>query len=87
MTTKAPSPIKASPPDTLESIAYASVAAIPTVEPHDRERLGYCIWLWLTRRRDPLDVAFKTAQARLLIPEEEAVQRVKEALQSHGISL
>jgi hypothetical protein len=87
MTTKAPSAVKAAPPETLEGIAYASVAAIPTVEPHDRERLGYCIWLWLTHRRDPLDVAFKTARARLLISEEEAMQRVKEALHSCGISL
>ncbi len=85
MTTKAPSPVQPSSPDAMEAIAYDSVAGIPTVEPHDRDRLGYCVWLWLKHRKDPLATAVRAAGARLLIPEEEAIERVRERLQARGI--
>ena len=54
MTTKAPSAVESASPDTLESIAYASVAGITTVEPNDRQRLGYHIWRWLSSREGTL---------------------------------
>lgn len=84
MTTKPPSPVKNAVPDTLEKIAYASVSGIPTVEPHDQDRLGYCVWRWLKDRRDPLEIVVKTAGARMLISEEEAIARIKQSLAAQG---
>ncbi len=87
MTTKAPSSVKPAHENAIEHLAYASVASIPTVEPHDRDRLGYNVWRWLTLRRDPLDIAVKSAGARLKISDEEAIQRIKEHLQKNGIQI
>jgi hypothetical protein len=87
MTTKPPSKVHLAPDNSTEKIAYASVAGIPAVEPNDQVRLGYSIWLWLTHRRDPLEVAVKTAGARLLISEEEAMQRIRQSLQAQGIEV
>jgi hypothetical protein len=71
----------------LETIAYASVSGIPTADPHDRDRLGYNIWRFLTMRRDPLEVSVHTSGARLEITEEEAVRRIRESLLEQGIAL
>ena len=87
MTTKPPSTIKPTSEKSLEAAAYASVASIPTVEPHDQDRLGYNIWRWLVYRRDSLEFAVKTAGARLQISEEEAVQRIREGLRTQGIEV
>jgi hypothetical protein len=87
MTTKAPSPIYVSAPDSLETIAYESLAGIPTLEPHDLDRLGYTLWLWLTYRKDPLETAVHAAGVRFLIPENEAVERIRERLKTKGIQL
>lgn len=87
MTTKAPSLVQPSAPGTIESIAYDSVAGIPTLEPHDLDRLGYTLWLWLKHRKDPLDVAVHAAGARFLIPEDEAIARIRERLKAKGIQL
>jgi len=87
MTTKTPSSIRPAPESALEKIAYASVASIPTVEPHDQDRLGYNVWRWLTLKRDTLEIAVKTAGARLLISEEEALQKIRESLRQQGIEL
>jgi len=84
MTTKAPSAVKAGPEGSLEAAAYRSVAGIPTAEPHDQDRLGYAVWLFLRYRRDPLDRAVRSAGARLLISEEEAVARIRAALGESG---
>jgi len=86
MTTKAPSPVRTGAEDSLERIAYGSVAGIPVVEPHDLDRLGYHVWLWLVNRRDSLEVAVRTAVCRLEIPEEEAVTRIRSALKERGIT-
>jgi hypothetical protein len=86
MTTKAPSLVKAAADNSLEKIAYASVAGIPVTEPHDLDRLGYNVWRWLTTRRVTLEVAVNIAAARLQIPEEEAVARIRKALETHGIT-
>jgi hypothetical protein len=87
MTTKPPSAVQPASESALERIAYAAVEGIPTVEPNDRNRLGYTIWLWLKYRRDPLDAALRSAGARLEISEEEALARIKERLGASGISL
>jgi len=86
MTTKAPSTVKPAPGESLEHIAYASVKNIPTVEPHDQDRLGYNIWRWLKYRRDPLEFAVKTSGSRLLISEEETVRKVRENLKQLGVT-
>jgi hypothetical protein len=87
MTTKAPSTVKPASANSLEKIAYASVAGIPTVEPHDRDRLGYNVWRWLMHKRDSLEIAVKTARVRLLIGEAEALERVRESLRQQGVDL
>jgi hypothetical protein len=87
MTTKAPSPVKPGIPDSLEQIAYASVAGIPVGDHHDRDRLGYNVWFWLKHRKDPLEIVVQTTTARLEIPEAEAVQRIKDVLTSRGITI
>lgn len=87
MTTKTPSSVLPAPDKSLERIAYASVASIPTADPHDQDRLGYCVWRWLTNRRDTLEVAVKTAGARLTISQEEALKIIRDNLQNQGITL
>lgn len=87
MTTKPPSSVKPAPEQNLEKIAYAVVADVPTAEPHDRDRLGYNVWRYLTLRTDPLEVVVKTAGARILIPEEEVVARIRKGLQHRGIEV
>jgi hypothetical protein len=87
MTTKAPSSIRPASEQSREAIAYGSVKAIPTVEPHDQDRLGYNVWRWLTTRRDSLESAVHFAGSRLLISEHEALQKIREALKQHGVSV
>lgn len=87
MTTKPPSSVKPAPERSLERIAYQSVSSVPTVEPHDQDRLGYSVWLWLSKRRDSLEIAVKTAGARLHISEEEALQRIRQSLIEQGVQL
>jgi hypothetical protein len=85
MTTKAPAAVRAADPGSLEKIAYTSVSDIPVVEPHDRDRLGYNVWRWLTTRRDSLGSSIRSAGARLQIDEEEAVRRITRSLRAQGI--
>jgi hypothetical protein len=87
MTTKAPSSVKPAPDTSVEKIAYACVEGIPAKEPHDVDRLGYNVWRWITMRKDPLEIAVRSAGARLLISEEEAVRRITAKLREHGIDL
>ncbi len=87
MTTKPPSAVQPAPDGSLEKIAYGSVEGIPTAEPHDLDRLGYSIWLWLKNRHDPFDVAVRTAGARFLMSEEEVLERIKARLRASGITI
>jgi hypothetical protein len=87
MTTKPPSQVQPAAEASLEQVAYSSVAGIPTTEPHDQDRLGYGVWYWLTFRKDPLETVVRNAHARLQIPEEEAIRRIRERLQSLGVQL
>jgi hypothetical protein len=86
MTTKAPSTVAPALEKALEKIAYASVKNIPTVEPHDQDRLGYNVWRWLSLKRDPLEIAVKSAGARLLISEAEAIEKIRENLKQLGVT-
>ena len=87
MTTKPPSAVQPAPESALEHIAYAAVEGIPTVEQHDRDRLGYTLWVWLKHRRDPLEAAVRSASARFEISEEDALTRIRERLTSLGVTL
>ncbi len=87
MTTKAPSGVTEFPADSLEKIAYGSVAGIPTQEPNDRNRLGYCVWAWLRERRGSLEQAIRNSGSRVLIPDAEVVSIVSRALEQQGIKL
>jgi hypothetical protein len=87
MTTKPPPRVNQFSETSLEKIAYGSVAGIPTADAHDRDRLGYNVWRCITTKRDPLEIAVRTAQARITIGEEEAVQRIREYLKNHGIEI
>jgi hypothetical protein len=87
MTTKAPSSVKAAPADALETVAYGAVAGLPAADPHDLDRLGYALYLWLRHRRDPLELAVKTAGARIRLSDEETLKRIRTALQERGVQL
>jgi hypothetical protein len=87
MTTKAPSSVKPAAAGSLEKIAYTSVENIPVNEPHERDRLGYIIFLWLQNRRDPLDIAVKSACVRMNISEAEAIERIRTSLSEQGVRL
>ncbi|HLB01326.1 MAG TPA: hypothetical protein VJO14_08070 [Bacteroidota bacterium] len=85
MTTKPPSQVEASAADTVEKIAYDSIAPVPTLEPNDGSRLGYHVWRWLTTRQGTLEEAVKESGARLTIPADTAVRMIRERLSSKGI--
>jgi len=87
MTTKAPSAVQSAADASLERAAYASVSGIPVAEPHDRDRLGYNVWRFLTLRKDSLELAVRSAGARMTISEEEAVAKIRAALQERGVAL
>jgi len=87
MTTKPPPTFIPAPEESIEKIAYNSVATIPTQEPNDRNRLGYHVWLWLSKRDGTLEEAVRVSKARTLIPQEEVVGIIREKLRQQGISL
>ena len=87
MTTVPPSKVKEFSPSTLEKIAYTSVSTIPTREPNDQSRLGYCVWQFLSERQGTLAQAIHTSGARLLIPEADVLRIVGESLKQAGISV
>ena len=86
MTTKAPAAVQEFSADALERIAYGSVSSIPTREPNDRNRLGYHIWRWLTKKQGTLEGAIAESGARLLVSREDAAKTIREALASHNIT-
>ena len=87
MTTKAPAGIAEFPAESLEKIAYQSVAEIPTEEPNDRNRLGFCVWAWLRERKGSLEQAITNSGSRTHIPYSEVLSRVSKRLEERGIKL
>jgi hypothetical protein len=87
MTTVPPSKVIEFSSTTLEKIAYNSVATIPTREPNDQNRLGYCVWHFLSERKGTLAQAIHTSGARILIPESDVLRIVGDALKQAGITL
>jgi hypothetical protein len=87
MTTKAPSAVEPAAADTLESIAYASVAGVGTVEPNDRQRLGYHVWRWLTSKEGTLEQAVSESAARMTMSVGAASAMIAAALKERGINV
>ncbi len=77
MTTRPPAGVQKYPDDSTEKIASACVAAIPVREPNDRERLAHHVWRHLKGSIPTLEEALSSAQARILIPEEEALVEIR----------
>lgn len=86
MTTKAPSAVREFSPESLEKIAYASVSAIPTEEPNDRNRLGYHIFRWIVNKQGTLEEAIMASGSRLHVSSKEAVRIIQENLQKSGVA-
>ena len=78
------------PRDTeLAEMAYASVRSVPTVEPNDRNRLGYHVWLFLRGELNSLEEAVQVARSRFspkTLPISEVVAHISEQLRiiEHG---
>jgi len=78
------------PHDTeLAEKAYASVRSVPTVEPNDRNRLGYHVWLYLRGELGSLEEAVEVARSRYkpkTLPISDVVAHIKEQLHliEHG---
>jgi hypothetical protein len=86
MTTKPGPAVTPAAADTQERIAYDSVASVGTVEPNDRNRLGYHVWRWLSHRNGTLEELVRESGVRLTMPVENAVKLIREHLASKGIS-
>ncbi|HTY11937.1 MAG TPA: hypothetical protein VMF88_12795 [Bacteroidota bacterium] len=87
MTTVPPAKVKEFSPSTLEKIAYTSVASIPTREPNDQNRLGFCVWQFLSERKGTLAQAVHTSGARLLIPEPDVLRIIGDSLKQAGVMI
>jgi len=87
MSTKPPASIVESPAGSLEKLAYNIVAEIPTVEPNDRNRLGYCLWGWLSERRGTLLQAVRAAGVRSPISQEKIINTISKRLKEKGIKV
>ena len=85
MSTKPPASIVESPAESLEKLAYNVVAEIPTEEPNDRNRLGYCLWGWLSERRGTLLQAISAAGIRSSLTSEEIFNIIYKKLEAKGI--
>ena len=87
MSTKPPASIVESPAESLEKLAYTVVAEIPTQEPNDRNRLGYCLWGWLSERRGTLLQTISAAGTRSSLTSEEIFNIIRNRLEEKGIKV
>mgnify|MGYP000218170555 CR=1 FL=1 len=74
--------VKQWPDDSLEKRAYQAVDDIPVVEPNDRNRLGYHVFLYLKGELPSVEEAVHVAQPRLLIDQADAVRRITHSLEA-----
>jgi hypothetical protein len=73
----------------LAQKAYAAVRSVPTVEPNDRNRLGYHVWLYLRGELASLEEAVGAARSRFkpkTLPISDVVAHITEQLHliEHG---
>jgi hypothetical protein len=87
MTTKPPAGIIEFSSESLEKTAYAIAAEIPTQEPNDAHRLGYCLWGWLTERRGSLLQTIHAAGTRTKLTDKEILSIISKRLEEKGIKL
>ena len=87
MSTKPPASVVESPAESLEKLAYNVVAEIPTEEPNDRNRLGYCLWGWLSERRGTLLQTICAAGIRSSLTSEEIYDIIQKRLEEKGIKV
>ena len=85
MTTKAPASILESSHESLEKIAYGIAAEIPTQEPNDQNRLGYCLWAWLTEHRGSMEQVVHASGVRSSLSENDIVAILRKRLEEKGI--
>jgi hypothetical protein len=85
MSTKPPLSFVESPAESLEKLAYNVVAEIPTEEPNDRYRLGYCLWGWLSERRGTLLQTIRAAGIRSSLTSEEIFDSIHRQLEEKGV--
>jgi hypothetical protein len=85
MATKPASAVQQFSPESIEAKAYASVSAIPTVEPNDRNRLGYHVYRWLTEKQGTLEQAIAASGSRLQISQQQAAGMISEELKKAGL--
>ncbi len=87
MTTKNPSSIAGYSAESLEKIVYSIAAEIPAQEPNDNNRLGYCLWGWLSERRGTLMQAIHAAGVRTKLSDEEILAVISKKLEEKDIKL
>ena len=87
MSTKPAAKVQEAPAGSLEKIAYTSVAGVPTVEPNDQVRLGYCVWRMLAYKEGTLETIIRESGARLSISSLEAQRLIAESLKQQGITV
>lgn len=67
----------------IAELAYAAVQNVPTLEPNDRNRLGYHVWLFLRGEIPTLEDAIEQARARYnprSLPREDVILHVQERI-------
>ena len=87
MSTKPPSSVIESPAESLEKLAYCIAAEIPAQEPNDNNRLGYCLWGWLSERRGSLFQAIHAAGVRTKLTNDEIFGIIQKRLEEKGIKV
>jgi hypothetical protein len=85
MATKPPPAVEEFSPETLEKLAYSVVADIETMEPNDRNRLGYCVWTYLKDRKGTLEDAIRAAGSRTSMSEAEVIELIRKRLKEKGL--
>jgi hypothetical protein len=77
MSTKPPVAVNEAPANTPEKIAYAMVADVPVREPNDANRLGFCLWAWMTDRTGTIEEMVKSSGVRSSMPDAEIARLLK----------
>ena len=70
--------------NALAELAYSSVKHVPTIEPNDRNRLGYHVWLFLRGEIPTLESAVEQSRSRYqprTLPIADVIAHVREQLE------
>ena len=71
--------------NALAELAYSAVKNVPTIEPNDRNRLGYHVWLFLRGEIPTLKSAVEQARSRYqprTLPIEDVITFITNELES-----